>query len=198
MRTSQDLILDHYHKELRNTKNNIFLTKLVSSTPKFSEDQIKPQIAPLIKSQKIEGNWHFLASEHSCMTPRERAVNKWSRLIVAQGKVICFYFLSILSLLFLDLRLCIRALFCVWAEKTVNQGILLHPGNSFCVPQGLHCTQNLMHGAPFCSLASPKSEQEMKEIGAFKVFLVCCKCLWFGRARRALPEAMYPWLNLQL
>lgn len=55
MRTSQDLILDHYHKELRNMKNNIFLIKLASSTPKFSEDQIKPQVAPLIKSQKIEG-----------------------------------------------------------------------------------------------------------------------------------------------
>lgn len=46
--------------------------------------------------------------------------------------------------------------FCVRAEKTVYQGILLHPGNHFCVPQGVHCTQNLMHGTLFLQLGFPK------------------------------------------
>lgn len=39
-----------------NKKNNIiFLTELVSSIPKFNEHQIKPLMAPLIKSKKRDG-----------------------------------------------------------------------------------------------------------------------------------------------
>lgn len=118
-------------RNLRNIKNNLFLTKLVSSIPKYSVDRsieaTNSTINQVLETRGGWGNWHSRASENSHMTLREKAVNKWSRLIVSEGQRHLLLFLSILSLLLLDLRLCTRALFVSELRSHCSPRSALHP-----------------------------------------------------------------------
>lgn len=81
--------------------------------------------------------------------------------------------------------------FCVWAEKPVTQGILLHPGNHFCVLQGVHYTQNLMHGAFFLQLGFPKVWTGNEGDGSFQSFLdqLQVPLIWQGQVSTAWGHA---------
>ena len=113
---------------------------------------------------------------------------------------ICFSFLHLLSLLSVTPGSYKRP-FCIWADETVNQVILLHQ-EPCCVPQGWNLLPESEWQAPcmggmqlWTKLGFPKVQTRSERPSK-----VCCICkfLWFGRARRVLRETRLPWLKLEL
>ena len=116
---------------------------------------------------------------------------------------ICFSFLHLLSLLSMAPGSHKRP-FCIWADETVNQVILLHQ-EPRCVPQGWNLLPESEWQAPcmggtqlWTKLVFPKVQARSEGPSKFAASAVICKFLWFGRSRRVLCEARLPWLKLRL